>query len=107
MLLFKMIGPNLPISEKLRDPIEAAVAITLERKIVSKYVPVGDHTKQEEIFAPIYWWGYVNFNQNTQLRDKRTLLSVGAAAIIAGKEIARGTIKDFVKSCISWMYLFI
>ena len=33
---------------------------------------------------------------NTQLRNKRNLLSVGGAAITAGKAIAKGVIKDFV-----------
>ena len=69
--LYKMIGANSPASLRFRDPIEAALEET-------------------------YWWDYVNFHNNTQLRNKRNLVSVGGAAITAGKAIAKGVIKDFV-----------
>ena len=48
-----MMGAKLSIGERLRDQFDAALEEkTIERKIVPKYVPVGDHTEQEEIFAP-------------------------------------------------------
>ena len=71
IMLYKMIGANSPASLRFRDPIEAALEET-------------------------YWWDYVNFHNNTQLRNKRNLVSVGGAAITAGKAIAKGVIKDFV-----------
>ena len=110
-----MIGANSPISERFRDPIETALEeITIERKIVPKYIPVGANTEEEEISAPTNWWDdvnvtekeeisgprhfwdYVNFYNNTQLRHKRSLVSVGGAAVTAGKAIAKGAIKEFV-----------
>ena len=67
---------------------------------MAKYIPVGAHSEEviekEKISAPTYWWDYVNFHNNTQLRDKRSLVSVGGAAVPARKAIAKGTIKDFV-----------
>merc|ERR1712090_72973 len=83
------------------DPIEAALEeIEIDRKNVPKYISVGAHSEQviekEQISAPTYWWDYVNFHNNTQLRDKRSLVSVGGAAITVGKAIAKGAIKEFV-----------
>ena len=64
-----MIGGNSPASLRFRDPIEAALEeIEIDRKNVPKYIPVGAYS--EEIFEKTSSWDYVNFHQNTQLRDK-------------------------------------
>ena len=101
IMLYKMIGANSPASLRFRDPIEAALEeIEIDRKNVPKYISVGAYSEQviekEQISAQTYWWDYVNFHNNTQLRDKRSLVSVGGAAITVGKAIAKGAIKEFV-----------
>ena len=94
-----MIGANSPASLRFRDQIEAALQeIQIYRKLCQNIFQLEPtvHIEKEQISAPTYWWDYVNFHNNTQLRDKRSLVSVGGAAVPARKAIAKGTIKDFV-----------
>ena len=65
---------------------------------MQKYIPIEAHSGQviqkEQKFASACWWDYVNFHNKTQLRDKRSLLSVGGTANTARKTIAKVAIKD-------------